>query len=114
MCGGYPLGAENDSRAPYNEKEPNKKLVKVFVSVTYSKSLEVEVKENYTDADLKEAVQEAGVLPNDILQDEHKRLRKHIKQHENDFDMAFKKMLINKRDRCTPWHEDELEVMEDF
>ena len=118
MCsfstGGYPFGAENDSRAPYNQKDPEKIKVKVLVSVTYSKSFEVEVEEGYTDADLREAIEEMGVLPNDILQAEHIRLRKHIHQNEKVFDEDFKKKLIRKRDICKPWHEDELEVMEDF
>ena len=38
----YPLGAQYDPRAPYNEKT---KTVSVCVSVTYHKDIEVEVPE---------------------------------------------------------------------
>lgn len=113
--GGYPLGAANDPNAPYNQKDPEKVKVKVCVSVTYSQLLEVEVEEGYTEVELKEAVQEAKVLPNDILADEHRRLRKFIKTREKSNDPEYKKYLkkmITKRDKCKPWHEDELEVIE--
>ena len=109
-----PAGAGNDHRAPYNQKDPEKVKIKVLVSVTYSKSFEVEVEEGCTGADLRDAIKEMGVLPNDILQAEHIRLRKHIHQNEKVFDEDFKKKLIRKRDICKPWHEDEFEVMEDF
>ena len=39
--GGYPLGAENDPRAPFNEKPKKKVLVNVTISVTYSKTLDI-------------------------------------------------------------------------
>ena len=113
--GGYPLGAANDPNAPYNRKEPELIKVKVTVSVTYSKEFEVEVEEGYTDKDLRDAVQDLGVLPNDILQEEHVRLRKFIKKRENVMRepeyAKYKRKLIAKRDKCKPWHEDELEVI---
>ena len=87
--------------------------VNVFVSVTYSKPLEVEVKEGYTDVDLTNAVKDMQVLPNDILLNERRRLRKLLKVNDAIFDEDFKHKLIIKRENCKPWHEDELVVMED-
>ena len=41
--------------------------VKVSISVTYSKSSEVLVDDNYSDLDLRNAVREQCHLPNEIL-----------------------------------------------
>lgn len=111
----YPPGAANDPRAPYNQKEPETIKVKVCVSVTYSKELEVEVEEGYSEIDLRDAVRDAGILPNDVLEEEHLRLRKFIKAREKSADPTYKKYLkklIARRDKCKPWHEDELEVID--
>lgn len=100
----------------YVNTQPKKKKVKVTASITYSKSFEVEVAEGYTDADLKEAVKQLGVLPNDILTDEHIRLRKHIRKLETR-DWIIRDLmdyLISERDKHSPWHEDEFEVVEEF
>lgn len=43
--GGYPLGAENDPRAPYNEKENPEIEIKVCVSITLHKSFKIKVKD---------------------------------------------------------------------
>jgi hypothetical protein len=109
--GGYPLGAANDSRAPYNEKPKKIVSVNVTISVTYSKTLDIAAPEGYTDADLREIVEEMGILPNDILRDKHTELRNYIKSNENKLDDKYKAKLIKKRDNCKPWHEDELEVI---
>lgn len=115
--GGYPLGASNDPRAPYNEKEPEKVKVKVTVSVTYHKDFVVEVNEGYDESDLHEAIEKMGVLPNYILAEKHRRLRKFIKKRESvnkDPEYAkYLKKLIAERDKCKPWIEDELEVIPD-
>lgn len=112
--GGYPLGAANDPRAPYNQKEPEKVKVKVTVSVTYHKDFTVEVEKGYTDADLRDAIEEMEVLPNAIINEEHIRLRRFIKKHENKLDQKLKATLIEKRDRYKPWIEDEMEVIPFF
>lgn len=109
--GGYPLGADQDPRAPWKQKDPEKIKVKVTVSVTYHKDFEVEVEEGYTDADLREAIEEMDVLPNCIITEEHTRLRRFIKLNENKLDQKLKATLIEKRDRYKPWIEDELEVI---
>ena len=92
--------------------------VKVTVSVTYHKDFEVEVEEGYTDADLKKAIQNMRVLPNDLITEEHTRLRKFIKKREDIIKdpeyRKYKQKLIAKRDRLKPWIEDELEVIPAF
>lgn len=111
----YPLGADQDPRAPWKQTDPEKIKVKVCISVTYSKELEIEVEEGYSEIDLREAVREAGILPNDLLEKEHTRLRKFIKNREKTTDPEYKKYLkklIARRDKCKPWHEDELEVID--
>lgn len=100
----------------YTLKSTEKTKVKVTASVTYSKPLEVEVEVPYTDADLKTAVKEMGILPGDILDDEHQRLRKYIRRMESK-DWIVKEtldQLIAERDKHSPWNEDEFEVVEDF
>lgn len=46
--GGYPMGAENDPRAPYNE-EPSYTEVEVTVSITLSKTIKVKTDRCYPD-----------------------------------------------------------------
>lgn len=53
MKGDYPVGAKDDSRAPYNED--NGVEVECTVSLTVSATLTLKVNENYTKEDLKEA-----------------------------------------------------------
>ena len=117
MCtfsnGGYPLGAANDPRAPYNEKAPEKIKLKICVSVTYSKSVEVIVPKNYERADLIEAVESMGILPNTILKEHQDELIE--SKQDNTWLTAgldFSSLQEDIR-RHEPWHEDELEVVED-
>lgn len=106
------MGAENDPRAPYNEKPRKKVLVNVTISVTYSKTLDIVAEEGYTDADLKEIVEDMGILPNSILSREHSSKRKYLKEKEDTLNDKFKQKLIKERDQCKPWDEDELEVID--
>lgn len=117
MCtfsnGGYPLGADEDPKAPWNEKEPEKIKIKVCVSVTYSKSVEVIVPKNYERADLIEAVESMGILPNTILKEHQDELIE--SKQDNTWLTAgldFSSLQEDIR-RHEPWHEDELEVVED-
>ena len=109
--GGYPFGAENDPRAPYNEKPKEKIEVNVTVSVTYSKTLKVVIEEGYELPDLIEAVQEMKVLPNDILKERVDALNEDLET--DDGLLTGKRLDEIKQDikRCSPWHEDELEVI---
>ena len=45
----YPIGADNDSEAPWNEKSNKPKKVEVTVSITLSKTVEVEVDDYSTE-----------------------------------------------------------------
>lgn len=81
--GDYPLGAVNDSRAPYNETENPEVEIDVTVSVTLSKTVTVKVKDydivdegldeggyyfcdrDFSDTNLLAAVEEQIVLPQD-------------------------------------------------
>lgn len=109
--GGYPLGAENDSRAPFNEKPKKKVEVNVTVSVTYSKTLNVVVEEGYELPDLIEAVQEMKVLPNDILEEKAEALNEDLENNDWMFGSIGLAGLKSEIERCRPWHEDELEVI---
>ena len=71
--GYYPAGAEFDPRAPWNEVELPPKEVEVTVSVTISKTMKVPVRDytideegniDFSDCDLKKAVEENVRLPN--------------------------------------------------
>ena len=109
--GGYPLGAENDARAPYNEKPKKKVEVNVTVSVTYSKTLNVIVEEGYELPDLIEAVQEMKVLPNDILEEKAEALNEDLETYDWMLGSVGLAGLKSEIERCRPWHEDELEVI---
>lgn len=80
--GYYPSGAEHDANAPYNEIEIPEKEIEVCVSVTLSKIVKVKVTDyaiesgtdedgeyfeniDYSNCDLKNAVEEQITLPQD-------------------------------------------------
>lgn len=81
--GYYPPGAEHDPRAPWNQVDPPEREVEVTVSVTLSKTVRVKVNDyiitdsgrdedgdyfediDYSDCDLKKAVEEQVTLPQD-------------------------------------------------
>lgn len=80
--GYYPPGAEYDKSAPYNEVETPEKEVEVTVSITLSKTVKIKVSDyitsgvevdedgnkyediDYSECDLKKAVEEQIILPN--------------------------------------------------
>lgn len=53
--GGYPLGADQDPRAPWKEKDV---FVDVTVSITYHKTVRVKLNEHYDTPDLYNAAQD--------------------------------------------------------
>lgn len=79
--GYYPPGAEHDPNAPWNQKELPEKEIEVTVSVTLSKTVKIKVSDytitdfgkdedgeyfediDYSDCDLKKAVEEQIILP---------------------------------------------------
>ena len=71
--GYYPAGAEFDPRAPWNEVELPPKEVEVTISAIVSKTMKVPVRDytideegniDFSDCDLKKAVEENVRLPN--------------------------------------------------
>ena len=81
--GYYPAGAEYDPRAPWNQVDPEPKKIKVTVSITLSKTVEVEVTDytaeedydedgynginyDYSECDLEQAVRDQVTLPNSV------------------------------------------------
>ena len=71
--GYYPAGAEFDPRAPWNEVELPPKDVEVTISAIVSKTMKVPVRDyiideegniDFSDCDLKKAVEENVRLPN--------------------------------------------------
>ena len=71
--GYYPAGAEFDPRAPWNEVELPPKDVEVTISAIVSKTMKVHVRDytideegniDFSDCDLKKAVEENIRLPN--------------------------------------------------
>lgn len=81
--GYYPAGAEYDPKAPWNQLEPEPRKIEVTVSITLSKTVEVEVTDyiaeddsdedgyhgiiyDYSECDLKQAVRDQVTLPNSV------------------------------------------------
>lgn len=81
--GYYPAGAEYDPKAPWNQVEPEPRKIEVTVSITLSKTVEVEVTDyiaeddsdedgyhgiiyDYSECDLKQAVRDQVTLPNSV------------------------------------------------
>lgn len=79
--GYYPPGAEHDPNAPWNQVDPEPKKIEVTVSITLSKTVEVEVDDyiaeevsdedgyhgvvyDYSECDLEQAVRDQVTLPN--------------------------------------------------
>ena len=78
----YPMGADTPD-APWNQVEPEPRKVEVTVSITLSKTVEVEVTDytaeedydedgynginyNYSECDLEQAVRDQVTLPNSV------------------------------------------------
>lgn len=107
--GYYPPGAEHDPRAPYNEVDSPEKEIEVCISVTLSKTVKIRVSDytivdsgkdedgdyfediDYSDCDLKTAVEEQITLP----QNAYKHTLPQTKLYEN----------------LKGWNVDEFEVM---
>ena len=79
------------------------KYKKVLVSVTYSKSTEVSVPDNYTEEDLKYAVKTQCHLPKEILD----HLSENARINPATVSPNFKHEVFE------DWFEDEFEVIEE-
>ena len=81
--GYYPAGAEYDPRAPWNQVDPEPRKIEVTVSITLSKTVEVEVTDytaeedydgegyyginyDYSKCNLEQAVRDQVTLPNSV------------------------------------------------
>ena len=66
--GNYPIGAQYDPNAPWNEPELKEKEIDVTISITLSKTTKIVVPDikDLDDSILKEAVKDQVVLPHEI------------------------------------------------
>ncbi len=78
-----PIGAEYDPNAPWNQEDPKPQKIEVTVSITLSKTVEVEVTDytaeedydedgyhginyDYSECNLEQAVRDQVTLPNSV------------------------------------------------
>lgn len=94
----YPLGARDDSMAPYN-REIEYQEVEVTVSLTCSKSFKLKVAAGYEDTDLYDEFVRTHYHPQELA-----------KEIEDELSGTNYSGMI--RD-CLDWNIDELEVVEE-
>lgn len=123
--GGYPMGAEHDSSAPYNQKDTSIKEFDVVISQTLSKSTTVytndykeEVDEdeegkrlvtNTSDTNWLEAYKENHLTLPNLLRNIREILKDNLRKSKWD----EKKNLKFYIDELSNWVEDEIEVVKD-
>lgn len=113
--GGYPLGAQYDSSAPYNKKDVPEKEIEVLVSITLSKTVKIKVSDytisnsgkdedgdyfetlDFSNFNLKKAVEDQLVLPNEAYR----------------WVTPFTLVDANARKNLEDWNVDEFEVILD-
>ena len=96
--GNYPMGADLDPNAPWNQEEPEYKELEVTISLTISKTTKIFVPDIKLDSsDLKEAVKEQIILPHEV---------EFIKAISNE--SALDKRVI---EDLSNWIEDDFEVV---
>ena len=113
--GYYPLGAEHDPNAPWNQEELPEREIEVTVSVTLSKTVKIKVSDytitdsgkdedgnyfedvDYSDYDLKGAVEEQITLP----------------QKAWDYIVPKSKREVNAIFDLKGWNVDDFEVIEE-
>ena len=107
--GYYPPGAEHDPNAPWNQIDNPEREIEVTVSVTLSKTVKIKVSDyeitdsgkdedgecfkdiDYSDCDLKGAVEEQIVLP----QSAHTYVKGNPKVHEDLSDWCVDDLEVN-------------------
>lgn len=132
----YPLGAEFEPFAPYNQAEdPESEIIEVTVHQTFSKDVNIEVDNyykikdwddgtgyyywnDYSGCNLKEYVEEQHLTITDIL----KRVQELYKQHSDildssDIEVSQEQKKINHQlhilaEACKGWDEEEMEVIQ--
>ena len=123
--GGYPIGAEHDSSAPYNQKDTSVKEFDVVISQTLSKSTTVytndykeEVDEdeegkrlvtNTSDTNWLKAYKENHLTLPNLLKNVREILKDNLRKSKWD----EKKNLKFYIDELSNWVEDEIEVVKD-
>ena len=123
--GGYPMGAEHNSSAPYNQKDTSVKEFDVVISQTLSKSTTVytndykeEVDEdeegkrlvtNTSDTNWLEAYKENHLTLPNLLKNVREILKDNLRKSKWD----EKKNLKFYIDELSNWVEDEIEVVKD-
>lgn len=123
--GGYPMGAEHDSSAPYNQKDTSVKEFDVVISQTLSKSTTVytndykeEVDEdeegkrlvtNTSNTNWLEAYEEIHLTLPNLLKNVREILKDNLRKSKWD----EKKNLKFYIDELSNWVEDEIEVVKD-
>lgn len=123
--GYYPMGAEFDKNAPYNQVEPEPLEIEVTVSVTLSKTMKIKVNDyleeieddeegkhrniDFSVCDLQSAVNEQKYLPQDSgsIFDNYISKYSNLK-NESSYNEA-KKIV----DDLSGWNVDEMEVILD-
>ena len=114
--GYYPVGAEYDPKAPWNQEELPEREIEVTISVTLSKTVKIKVSDytitdsgkdedgdyfedvDYSDCDLKGAVEEQIYLPQEAG------------QLIKDFDIGTVKAK-NIAEDLSNWNVDEMEII---
>lgn len=110
MSGYYPVGAEYDMNAPYNEIEPDLVEVNVTVSITLSKSVTVQMPSyDFSQSELREAVDEQFTLPQDLSLFMRRMFNQNIILKANEIPLCIKEALND----CENWNVDDFEVIED-
>lgn len=116
--GYYPPGAEHDPNAPWNQEELPEREIEVTVSVTLSKTVKIKVSDytitdsgkdedgdyfedvDYSDCDLKSAVENQIVLPQDA----------YLYINNYAFEAGYNKPIPEVED-LKNWNVDEFEVV---
>ena len=121
--GYYPMGAEFDKNAPYNQVEPEPLVIEVTVSVTLSKTMKIKVNDyleeieddeegkhrniDFSVCDLQSAVNSQIYLPQDsgLIFDNYISKYSNLK---NESSYSEAKKIV---DDLSDWNVDEMEVV---
>lgn len=116
MNNNYPLGAEYDNSAPYNEPLPQPdKTIEAWASNTLSKNDTLEMYD-LPDYTLDKAWKEQHFTAKEALDFAAEFAKKLYVLTPNDFDVnreSIQKMAVKVFNACEGWHEDEFEVVID-
>ena len=123
--GYYPMGAEFDKNAPYNQVEPEPLEIEVTVSVTLSKTMKIKVNDyleeiendeegkhrniDFSVCDLQSAVNEQVYLPQDSGSIVDNYINKCTKSKSESAYKETKKIIED----LSGWNVDEMEVILD-